>query len=42
MHTVFWPHLDHEKVSRVLAMNWFVDPNANTSTNTNTDKTKAN
>ena len=22
-HTVFWPHLDHDKVARVLAMKWF-------------------
>jgi hypothetical protein len=34
MRTVFWPHLDHEKVRRVLAMKWFVDANANTSTST--------
>jgi len=32
MHTVFWPHLDHDKVKRVLAMRWFIDINANTST----------
>lgn len=32
MRTVFWPHLDHEKVRRVLAMKWFIDANANTST----------
>jgi Putative metallopeptidase len=31
MRTVFWPHLDHEKVRRVLAMKWFIDANANTS-----------
>ena len=24
-HATFWPHLDHEKVKKVLAMNWFVD-----------------
>jgi hypothetical protein len=23
--TTFWPHLDHDKVRKVLAMNWFVD-----------------
>jgi len=38
MQTVFWPHLDHDKVARVLAMNWFVDPN----TFMNTSTTKAN
>jgi hypothetical protein len=32
MHTVFWPHLDHDKVKRVLAMKWFIDINANPST----------
>jgi Putative metallopeptidase len=32
MRSVFWPHLDHEKVRRVLAMKWFIDANANTST----------
>jgi len=32
MRTVFWSHLDHEKVARVLAMKWFVDADANTST----------
>jgi hypothetical protein len=32
MHTVFWSHLDHDKVKRVLAMKWFIDINANTST----------
>ena len=32
MRTVFWPHLDHEKVTRVLAMKWFVDANADTGT----------
>jgi len=31
-HTVFWPHLEHDKVKRVLAMKWFIDANANTST----------
>jgi hypothetical protein len=25
---VFWPHLDHDKVKRVLAMNWFIDTGA--------------
>jgi hypothetical protein len=30
-HTVFWPHLDHDKVKRVLAMNWFIDANASVS-----------
>jgi len=29
MHTVFWSHLDHDKVKRVLAMKWFIDVNAN-------------
>lgn len=28
MHTVFWSHLDPDKVKRVLAMKWFIDPNA--------------
>jgi len=42
MHTVFWPHLDHDKVARVLALNWFVDPNAITSANPSTGTTKAN
>ena len=32
MQTVFWPHLDHDKVKRVLAMKWFIDVNANTTT----------
>jgi len=32
MHTVFWPHLDHDKVKRVLAMRWFIDINATTGT----------
>ena len=32
MQTVFWPHLDHDKVKRVLAMRWFIDINAKTST----------
>jgi hypothetical protein len=31
MHTVFWSHLDHEKVKRVLAMKWFIYANVNTS-----------
>ncbi len=26
-HTTFWPHLDHERVRKVLARNWFVDVN---------------
>ena len=34
MRTVFWPHLDHDKVARVLAMNWFIDTDANTRTST--------
>jgi hypothetical protein len=34
MHTVFWPHLDHDKVKRVLAMKWFIDINANARTRT--------
>ena len=32
MHTVFWSHLDHDKVKRVLAMKWFIDINANPRT----------
>ena len=28
MHTVFWSHLDPDKVKRVLAMKWFIDINA--------------
>ena len=28
MHTVFWPHLDHDKIARVLAMKWFVGADA--------------
>ncbi|HUI98555.1 MAG TPA: DUF4344 domain-containing metallopeptidase [Xanthobacteraceae bacterium] len=40
MQTVFWPHLDHDKVARVLAMNWFVEPDMSASANTGT--TKAN
>src|SRR5690348_11391423 len=35
MHTVFWPHLDHDKVKRVLAMNWYIDPSAIAGTSTN-------
>jgi hypothetical protein len=31
MHTVFWSHLDHDKVKRVLAMKWFIDINTSTS-----------
>jgi Putative metallopeptidase len=31
-HTTFWPHLDHDKVKRVLAMKWFIDINATAST----------
>jgi putative metallopeptidase DUF4344 len=31
MRTVFWSHLDHEKVKRVLAMKWFIDVKANMS-----------
>ncbi len=34
MHTVFWSHLDHDKVKRVLAMKWFIDINANARTRT--------
>ncbi len=32
MHTVFWSHLDHDKVKRVLAMKWFIDIDANPRT----------
>ena len=38
MHTVFWSHLDHDKVKRVLAMNWFIDVNANTNADAKTSK----
>jgi hypothetical protein len=31
MRTVFWSHLDHEKVKRVLAMKWFIEVKANMS-----------
>jgi hypothetical protein len=33
MHNVFWSHLDHDKVKRVMAMNWFIyaDGSAKTS-----------
>ncbi len=34
MHTVFWSHLDHDKVKRVLAMKWFIDIDANARTRT--------
>jgi hypothetical protein len=37
-HTTFWPHLDHDKIKRVLAMKWFIDINAKTSTSTSTSK----
>ncbi len=42
MQTVFWPHLDHDKVARVLAMQWFVDPKTIMGTTTSTSTTKAN
>jgi Putative metallopeptidase len=32
MHTVFWSHLDQDKVKRVLAMNWFIIPYASAKT----------
>ncbi|HEY2134348.1 MAG TPA: DUF4344 domain-containing metallopeptidase [Xanthobacteraceae bacterium] len=38
MHTVFWPHLDHDKVKRVMAMRWVIEAKANTSASA----TKAN
>jgi hypothetical protein len=34
METVFWPHLDHDKVKRVMAMNWVTDANASASAST--------